>query len=246
MRLLAGTVLCLIAPLAYADPTGPELLLKVDKAMNSFNDAIFESKLRVKQPNGEAREFVFTTYQKVPDQRLVRFSSPGDVKGMGVLIEDKETMYVYLPGFQRVRRMGTHVKNQTFMGSDFSYEDMSEITYSHVYDAKLAGSEGESWVLELSSKPGYDLEFPRIKMWADKNFLQPTRIEYFDAAGKNLKSQLRLDYKKDSPEHYNPGKIVVTDHRRNDHTSEIVFTSSKINPGLSKDLFSVRSLVRGQ
>jgi outer membrane lipoprotein-sorting protein len=233
-------------PARAADPSGPELLAKVDQALNAFSDAIFESRLRVKQPGGQAREYGFTTYQKVPDKRLVRFTSPGDVKGMGVLVESRETIYVFLPGFQRVRRMGTHVKNQTFMGSDFSFEDMSQISYGPAYDAKVAGSDDKSWILELSAKKGQDLEFPRIKLWADKGHFQPTRLEYYDAAGKKLKTQERSDFKKDSTDHYQPGRVVVTDHRRNDHSSEIVFTSTTINSGLKDDLFSVRSLQRGQ
>jgi outer membrane lipoprotein-sorting protein len=230
---------------AAGDPTGPEVLGKVDAALSAFKDAIFESKLVLKQPNGAAREYVFTTYQKAPDKRLVRFSAPGDVKGMGVLVENKDTMYVFLPGFQRVRRMGTHIKNQSFMGSDFSFEDMSEIAYSHIYDAKLVGSDEKNWILELNAKAGLDLEFPKVKLWSDKSMFQPTKMEYSDTAGKKLKTQLRTEYYKDSPLHWQPGKVTIIDHRRNDHTSEIVFTSTKIDPGLSDDIFSVRSLVRG-
>ncbi|MDB4966025.1 MAG: Outer rane lipoproteinsorting protein [Myxococcales bacterium] len=231
---------------AAADPTAPELLVKIDQALNAFKDAVFESKLVMKQPNGSIREYVFTTYQKFPSKRLVRFSAPGDVKGMGVLIESAETMYVFLPGFQRVRRMGTHIKNQSFMGSDFSFEDMAEIAYGTIYDAKLVGSDEKNWILELNAKAGQDLEFPKIKLWADKSMYQPTKLEYYDATGKNLKTQLRLDYAKDSPRHFQPGKVVIIDHRRNDHESQIVFTSTKIDSGLSDDIFSVRSLVRGQ
>src|SRR5436190_1050793 len=114
------------AALAFADP-GADLLKQVDDRLNAFKDGVFESKLLVREPGvAAAREYGFTTYQKVPDRRLVRFTAPGDVKGMGVLVENNETMYVFLPGFQRVRRMGSHVKNQTFMGSDFSFEDMSQ------------------------------------------------------------------------------------------------------------------------
>jgi outer membrane lipoprotein-sorting protein len=244
LALVATLTLC--AGSAHADPTAAELLVKIDQALNAFNDAVFESKLVMKQDNGQQREYVFTTYQKVPHKRLVRFSAPGDVKGMGVLIESEDTMYVYLPGFQRVRRMGTHVKNQSFMGSDFSFEDMAEIAYGNVYNAKLVGSDDKNWILELTAKPGQDLEFPKIKLWADKTMFQPTRLDYFDASGKNLKTQLRLDYSKDSPKHFQPGKVVIIDHRRNDHQSEIVFTSTKIDGGLSDDLFSVRALVRGQ
>lgn len=244
--LFAAAAVPLLCATAHADPSAADLLAKVDQALNAFHDAVFESKLVMQQPNGESREYVFTTYQKEPHKRLVRFSAPGDVKGMGVLIENQDTMYVYLPGFQRVRRMGTHIKNQSFMGSDFSFTDMAEIAYGDVYTAKLVGSDDKSWILQLDAKPGQDLEFPRIKLWADKTMFQPTRLDYFDAAGKNLKTQLRLDYHKDSPRHFQPGKIEIIDHRRNDHTSSIVFTASKIDSGLSDDLFSVRSLVRGR
>jgi len=153
---------------------------------------------------------------------------------------------VFLPGFQKVRRMGTHIKNQTFMGSDFSFEDMSQLAFSEVYDAKLVGKDDKQWTLELTQKAGKDLEFPRIKLTADAKMFQPLRIEYQDASGKTLKEQLRDNYKQDSPIHWQTMRVLITDHRRNDHQSEIDFTSTKIDVGLSDDVFSVRSLVRGQ
>jgi hypothetical protein len=38
---------------------------------------------------------------------------------------------------------------------------------------------------------------------------------------------------------------VVTDHRRNDHKSEIEFVSTKLNQGLKDDFFTQRTLIRG-
>jgi outer membrane lipoprotein-sorting protein len=251
MRPLRFLVACALTALAAAparadNPSGPEVLAKVDQALNAFNDGTFESKLRIKTPDGSMREYGFITYQKVPDKRLVRFTSPGDVKGMGVLVENADTMYVFLPGFQKVRRMGTHIKNQTFMGSDFSFEDMSNLTFGKSYDAKFIAAEGDNWVIDCTQKPGLDREFPRIKMWIDKKAWQPTKMEYMDASGKVLKTEVRDGYKQDSPKHWNPGRVSIIDHRRNEHESEIVFITTKIDSGLSDDLFSVRSLVRGQ
>ena len=48
-----------------------------------------------------------------------------------------------------------------------------------------------------------------------------------------------------TPTHYGPSKVVVTDHRRNDHKSEIVFTRVKLNQGLKDDFFTQRTLIRG-
>jgi outer membrane lipoprotein-sorting protein len=249
--LTVGLCLALVASFASSGAAGEagkitaaEVLAKVDHEINAFKDAVWESKLLVKQPSGQSREFGFTTYQKVPDKRLVRFTSPGDVKGMGVLVEGRDTIYVWLPEFKKVRRMGTHVKNQTFMGSDFSFEDMSQTSYAGTFDAKLVAEDAQSWTLDLTAKSGLDLEFPRLKMVVSKQYGQPTRIDSCDAAGKVLKTQERSGFQKDSPQHWQPMKIVVTDHRRNDHTSEIDFSSSKIDSGLPDDLFSVRSLQR--
>ena len=244
MKIAVG-ILLLSAGTAWAD-VGSDVLGKVDAAMNNFTDGEFESKLFIREPNGTAREIDFTTFQKVPDKRLVRFSAPGDLKGMGVLVENKDVMYVFLPGFQKVRRVGTHVKAQTFMGSDFSYEDMSLSRYSPTYDAKLVKEEAGSWELDLNVKAGQEIEYPRIHMWVDKKSQQPTKIDFMDGSGKVLKTSEYVDYHIDDANHYGPSKVVVTDHRRNDHKSEIVFTGVKLNSGLKDDLFSQRSLIRGQ
>jgi outer membrane lipoprotein-sorting protein len=236
---------CIVAAPAWAAESGPDVLGKVDQAMNSFSDGTWESKLRILQPNGQWKELTFTTYQKVPDKRLVRFSS-GDAKGMGVLAEDKDTMYVFLPGFQKIRRVGTHVKNQTFMGSDFSYEDMSNTRWAPSYDAKLVKDDATTWELDLSVKKGQETEFPRVHMWVDKKANQPTKVQFMDASGKVLKTEEYFDYHVDGPNHYGPSRLLVTDHRRNDHKSEIVFLNVKLNSGLKDDLFTQRSLVRGQ
>jgi outer membrane lipoprotein-sorting protein len=247
MKLVTVTLLaCLLPVTAARAETGNEVLGLVDQAINSFTDGTFESKLKIYEPNGTARELAFTTYQKVPGKRLVRFSGPGEVKGMGVLVEDKDTMYVYLPGFQKVRRVGTHVKNQTFMGSDFSYEDMSNTRYGAIYDAKLVSQDDKQWEIELAVKPGVEIEYPRVKMWVLKQAHQPSKILFQDASGKTLKTQEFLDYKQDGANHWGPSRLVVTDHRRNNHKSEIVFTGVKLNTGLKDDLFTQRSLLRGQ
>src|SRR5262249_15563242 len=158
---------------------------------------------------------VFTTFQKVPDKRLVRFSSPGDVKGMGFLVENAETMYAYLPGFQKVRRLGTHVKNQSFMGSDLSMDDMSQTRFGTTDEAKLTAQDEKTWTLEVVAKKGIDLEFPKAGMVVDKKMNAPLKIEFMDAGGKVLKSQDRDQYVNIRNDYWAPNHIVFTDHRRN-------------------------------
>jgi outer membrane lipoprotein-sorting protein len=132
------------------------------------------------------------------------------------------------------------------MGSDFGFEDMSQTSFSPIYDAKIAAEDEKTATLELSAKPGHDLEFPKLRMTIDKQTLAISKIDHQDASGKVLKTQVRDGYRRDGDrDYYSPGRVIMTDHRRNDHTSEIDFTSFKLNSGLSDELFTQRSLIRG-
>lgn len=236
------------APAAPAAETAESLLNRVDDQLNAFSDARFEFKLVVKESSG-AREYSFSTIQ-MGQMRLVRFLSPGDVKGMGFLIENAESMYALLPGFNnRVRRIGTHQMSQSFMGSDVNSDDMSMVKFLPSYQPKLIGTDGDKTILELTARDAKKVAFPTVKMWVEQKRAIIARIEYMDAGGKKLRTQIREDYKQDSPAnapkvHYSPGKMTFIDHVKNNHQSELQLVKSETNVGLTKDAFTVRALQR--
>jgi outer membrane lipoprotein-sorting protein len=106
------------------------------------------------------------------------------------------------------------------------------------------GQDDKSYQLELSIKPGIETDTPKVMMWVDKTRYFMTKAEYFDASGQKQKTQLREDYKADSPRHWQPMKITILNNRT-DRKSEIVFTETEIDKPLPDDLFSQRSLLRG-
>jgi len=232
------------APVVQSE-TAESLLARIDKQNSAFKDAFFHFKMVVVEKSGN-REIEFETKQKGNKQRLVRFLSPGDIKGMGFLLEGQGVMYALLPAFgNRIRRLGTSQMNQSFMGSDLSSEDMSAIDYAPSYTPTLAGQDGSETVLSLQLKPGKQSEFPRLKMWINPDQATITKIEYYDAAGKKLRSSLRSDFKSDGTDgvaHFSPGKMIYIDHRRGDHRTEMLLLKSKLNNGYGDDEFTQRAL----
>jgi outer membrane lipoprotein-sorting protein len=224
-----------------------EIVKKADIAYGNFADMTVSIEMQIFEPGANSgRKFVFSTFLKGP-KRLVRFTSPEDVKGMGMLLEDRETMYVYLPGFQRVRKMNAHTKGQTFMGSDFGYEDMAESTYTGYWTPKLVGTDGNQWLIDLTPAPGKVAEFPRLRVWFDKVRYLATKIEFYDEKNVKARTEIRADFKRDEGpiEHWSPYTITITDHRRNDHHTTMKFLQSKVNTGLPDELFNQRGLMRG-
>src|SRR4051794_10958363 len=93
-------IFLLASPAARADePSAAAILKMTDDAHGGFSDLTTDSKMTIREPGQTTgREFQFVTISRGNNKRLVRFTAPGDVKGMGMLVENRDTMYAYLPG----------------------------------------------------------------------------------------------------------------------------------------------------
>lgn len=74
---------------------------------------------------------------KFKSKSLLRFSKPKEVKGTGFLTWDKvgsnpDDQWLYLPALKKVKRIRTKEKGRSFMGTDFSYEDLSGETWTQM------------------------------------------------------------------------------------------------------------------
>ena len=62
------------------------------------------------------------------DRLLLRFSYPTDIRGTGFLVwehpDADDERFLYLPSLGRVRRIAGTETQESFVGSDFTYEDI--------------------------------------------------------------------------------------------------------------------------
>jgi outer membrane lipoprotein-sorting protein len=231
--------------LATATPP-QEILKKVDEACNPFEDRKFTIRMTIREPDGSSKEAQIRIAERGRGkQRLMIYQAPADVKGMGVLVEDRNTMYIYLPSYHRVRRVAMHAKKQTFMGSDFTFDDMAQITFAPDYQARLVSDDGQKRVvLELKPKPGRDLAYSRLILHVDRETWLIEKIEYFDAENQHIKTELRSDYKPIGGVKMQT-RIRMVDERTR-HATDIEVTELEVNLGLSTRLFTKRGLIRGK
>jgi hypothetical protein len=95
------------------------------------------------------------------DRTLVRFTYPNDIKNTGLLVWERpnaeDERFLYLPALGRVRRIAGEEKQESFAGSDLSYEDiggqeLADYTYSFI-------AENASWAAPDGSKhPAYQVQ----------------------------------------------------------------------------------------
>ena len=233
--------LLLAGPAAAA--TGPEVLATVDQNANATTDFTASVTAKTTAPGKGDKEMAFQLYT-AKGKRLVAFSAPGDMKGTRVLVLSRTQMYVWLPAYNKVRRVASHVSDQGFMGTSFSDADMSTSVFSEVYEATLKSEDEATWTLELPRKAGEKSPYAKLEMTVRKDIGLPVEIKYFNDRGQHVKTETRGDYHCEQ-EACIPGTLTMVDHSRGELSTTLTQAVESINGGLSEDVFSQRTLQRG-
>lgn len=192
------------------------------------------------QPNG------------VDSKLLVKFSTPADIKGTGVLqvehLEGDDDLWVYLPALRKSRRLVANNKKDSFVGSDFSYGDITlpkvdKFRHTLLRSEKL--DDQDCYVIE--SVPANDAVkdnsgYSRKITWVRKDNFVESKVEYYDLAGRLLKTQLTSKHQLVEPARGRWFAMYreMTNHQTGHRTT---ITASKAEPvAISDDSFTTRHL----
>jgi len=239
---LAAVMLVLLALAQAAPSDAAGILTQVDAAVNAPRDQSMDMKLILIDKSGAEKVRELTMLQKGSDKRMGKFLSPADQKGIGFLSLPAGVMYIYLPAFNKTRRIASHVKNNKFAGTDFTYEDMEAKNYADFWDPKLLRTEDGKYVLELKPKSGTETDYSKIIVWVGTDNYFPSKFEYYDKGGKLTKTMTR-----DKIEKVN-GYLTARESEMRDllsnHTTRMVVTNIRYDTGIPDERFTERYLAQ--
>jgi hypothetical protein len=239
-----------VAPPDYAEISkgGAQAILEAtDEIHFGYRTMWVDSTIDVYPPGETTPRRLRTVMQQDGERRLIQVLEPSDVKGMGILIQDARTMYVYMPEFDDVRRVASHARKQTFLGSDFAFDDMVMSKLSPLYIARIARENDDEVVLELAAREGVDVTFPKLNLYISKRTLQMAKQEYFDERGRHARTQLRANMRTFESEDYGvQATITMIDHLNNDHRSVLSMSGFRANHDIPARVFTRRTLIRGE
>jgi hypothetical protein len=127
-------------------------------------------------------------------KRYTRFTSPASISGTGFLSWENanrsDDQFLYLPELGRVRRVVSGQKDQSFVNSNFTYEDLEKRKVDKDIHTLLRSErykEYECWVLESIPKEDSDSQYSKLVSWVVKDIFVPIKIEYYNKQKKLLK-----------------------------------------------------------
>lgn len=231
-----------------------DIAAKTEKTQRNFGDETVESTMQLIAANGSVvvRRTKNFTFERTGsrDYQLIQFLEPADVRGTSLLTHQDpkgdDSQWLYLPELRRVKRISSTGKTGSFMGSEFTYEDIGGNTLDKFKYTKLADEQYKGkacFVLEKT--PNYaNSGYTKIKMWISKDNNLVLRQDFFDRKNSLLKV-MTFDGHQKYGATWRSGKIAV-ENLQTKKKSVIDFTNRKMGSGLSADLFTERNLQRLQ
>jgi len=244
MKILASVLLITTSLFSL---TNLEVAQKSEDVMSGFKDST--SKMQMTLINAAGQEKKRTMKMKVlegdsEDKSLMEFLTPADVKGTKFLsyehVNKDDDQWLYLPALKRVKRIASRNKSGSFMGSEFSYEDLSAFN-TKKYKYKDGEAKEVDGIYVVSSVPISKYSgYTKLISFIDAKTFLAQKIEYYDRKKELLKVATFADYKNFKTV-YRIGKITMK-NVQNDKTTLLVWSDEKINTGLRAKDFHKRYL----
>lgn len=181
------------------------------------------------------------------DQKyFIYFFQPADVKDMTFMVykypNKDDDRWLFVPAISMVRRIAAQDTRSSFVGSDFTYEDVSgrdigDDTHAITKEEKLGTR--DCFVVKSTPKTA-DVDYSYKLSWIDKTNSLPMKEEYYDKRG-DLYKTFSADEIKDVK-----GLPTITKRTmknlQSGHSTEVTYIKVDYNINIEDSLFTERFL----
>jgi outer membrane lipoprotein-sorting protein len=186
------------------------------------------------------------------DKSLIIFDSPKDIKGTAFLnythkVNDDD-QWLYLPALKRVKRLSSRNKSGSFMGSEFSYEDIASQEIERYTYKLLRNEEYEGMDCFVTERYPVDIKnsgYRRQVAWIDKEEYRTLKIEFYDRKNAHLKTLIMSGHQLYEEKFWRASELHMVNLQTGKSTL-LQFSNYKFKVGLNDDDFNKNSLMRAK
>ena len=212
-----------------------------------------------KQGNNRVRKMKTYTMDKGQDtQSVIFFLSPADVRNTAFLTYDygdsskDDDQWLYLPALKKTKRIASSDKSSSFMGSDFTYSDMTSRDI-HDYTYRIAKEttvrDHKVWVMESIPKTqktidetGYTKSYMFVRQ---DNFVVVRALHILKETGKKKYLDVKKLEEIDGIWVATEIEMKTTQDKNTLHKTILKLDDVKFNQDMDDAFFSVRRIEKG-
>ncbi len=177
------SILLLFPYLLWAQEMDAKAIVKKsdEKLRGNSNKATMS--MRIVRPDWE-RSMSLKSWSKGQDYSLVLVTAPAKDKGTVSLMREKE-LWNWMPSIERTIKISPSMMSQSWMGSDFTNDDLlkqSSIVedYNHTLEAEEEVSGFDCYKIKLMPKPDAPVVWGKIELWISKEEFHQVKAAYYD------------------------------------------------------------------
>jgi outer membrane lipoprotein-sorting protein len=253
-------VVSLLFPLSLFAITADEIAKQVDERDEGDKSiSTMEMTLIDKQGNNRVRKMKSYTMDKGEDtQSVIFFMSPADVRNTAFLTYDyddsskDDDQWLYLPALKKTKRIASSDKSSSFMGSDFTYSDMTsrEIDdYTYRIAKETTVRDHKVWVMESIPKTqktidetGYTKSYMFVRQ---DNFVVVRALHILKETGKKKYLDVKKLEEIDGIWVATEIEMKTTQDKNTLHRTVLKLDDVKFNQDMDDAFFSVRRIEKG-
>lgn len=228
---------------ALSAQNATEIIKKMDENMRgeaSYN----EMTMTTVRPR-YTREISLKSWSLGDEYSLVLITAPARDNGTAFL-KRKNEMWNYVPSIDRTVKMPPSMMSQSWMGSDFTNDDLVRgisivNDYTHSY---LGADEFEGkgcYKVELVPKPETPVVYDKVVYWIDKEYFLPVKVLNYDERGELVNTMFFRDIKAMGGRML-PAVMELIPESKPGHKTSVITTSADFSVKLSPDYFSIQNL----
>jgi outer membrane lipoprotein-sorting protein len=238
-------------PAQTPQETGRTIAEEAHRRYSGYGDSTAHLRMVLRNRQGQVseRELRVRTLETADGtQSLCIFDTPADVKQTILLTHthgaEADNQWLYLPALKRVHRIAAQNKSGSFMGSEFSYEDiaapvMEKYTHEWLRDESVDGR--DCYVIEQRPMDRRNSGYVRQIAWLDKEEYRTLKVDYYDRKDSWLKTLTFKDYRKYLDRFWRPHDMNMVNHQTG-KSSQLIWSDLAFHTGLTENDFNQANL----
>jgi len=249
-----ATRICVIALVLVALAPGTDGLVAQDidareivrrandlaRGLNSYTTA----SMQIVRPDW-TREMTMKSWSLGTDYYMILITAPARDKGQ-VFLKRENDMWNWVPRVQRAVKIPPSMMNQSWMGSDFTNNDLVRIDslvidYTHEILAEETIEGYETYQIELMPLPEAPVVWGRVVLWIAKTEYFMLRAEFYDEDGELINRQTASEVRSMDDREI-PTRMVMEDARKPGHQTIMVTETADFHFDVDEAFFSQQQM----
>lgn len=245
ISLLTLTMMIINISSTAQEMTAREVVQKAQDKVNGLSSR-GTMKMTIVRP-GWSREISMKTWSLGTDFYMIYITAPAREKGQ-VFLKRYNDMWNWMPGINRMIKIPPSMMSQSWMGSDFTNDDLVKMNslvndYEHSFIGEDTLEGYECHKIQFIPKPEAAVVWGKIIMWISKEEYYELKAEYFDEDQVLVNTMTAFDVQF-MGDRYLPGKMVMIPHDKQGQETRLEMIDMEFNVDLQESFFSQQNMKR--